>query len=55
MSRWEYWLNILVAVAFVATYFIKGGTDVVWLFCATFQLIHAKADQILGEIKKGNE
>ncbi|UYM26636.1 membrane protein [Arthrobacter phage Bauer] len=55
MSRLEYWLNILVAMAFVVIYIVKGSTDVLWLFCATFQIIHTKADQILAELKKGKE
>jgi len=52
MSRWEYWLRILACVACVVIYAAEGSDTVMWLFAATWLLVHLRADEIMAELKK---
>jgi len=54
MSRWEYWLRILACVACIFLYAANGGDEIMWLFAATWGLVHLRADEIMAELKKAS-
>ena len=50
-DRVDYWSSLAIAVGFVLIYSVHRD-EPLWLFSATFILIHTKGNQIISEVRK---